>query len=522
MKIIGTTFTKGYKPAIFHNSPIHSFFENLQAVLRSIDKTGGLDHLFAKPYFEGGDLSQASEIKWMSELSGEPSSFSQLPKPTQKVVGEALARSLEGIREYGRSFEDSSGLEKQYADFLKAISISPEMQHVIVINEKIPVLVHWGFIREETNPNLALFVGWTDMIAQLKPKSPDAEKKPAIQGETNPVNEKKNAAQPEPEKKAPTSEQTPKESLEKQPPSKEKVPPIQPEPTPVKKRSSTKKYGWVKWLAILLAIIIVLLLLLRKLRPPPLVIPSNKQPSQPSLTGGNSSGQPPSSLVGAGGGGSGGGGGGSGSGGAGSAGSAGSGAGGSGSGSGGSGSNSGAGAGNGGASGGQQGGFPSAQPSNGVGGGNASSPNSVAPSSNASQSAQTPKHPKVPIKKTTQPKVSNPNQNHQTKKPPVPKTPPAQPLLISLEVVGTKDQTLISSPPDPGTQWKLVPDKGGAFDPALAYFLNSGQRNQARGPKVTLHLIPASKEYSVKVVAKGTTGIQTTYHFKVKSGKSEP
>lgn len=220
MGIIGTTSVKGYKPAIFRNQPVHQFYAHLQAVMHAMDSSCANEHLFARPFPEGGDIASACEIQWFSELPGDPQPLSSLPEAAQKEIASKLLQTMQMMKKYADDRTNKSGTERDYADFLKTVAVHPSIDRVFVLDNR-PVIVHWGLLDENvTNDDGKVFCGWSEFVDLIKNRAAHA---PARQ-------------------------------------------PSQPEKAfvdPVKQaeKSSDSSYEWVKWLAVILAIIILLLLL---------------------------------------------------------------------------------------------------------------------------------------------------------------------------------------------------------------------------------------------------------------------
>jgi chemotaxis protein histidine kinase CheA len=296
MGMIAKTLTKGFRTCYFRNQPVHQFYGHLQAVLKDIDPSGEMSHLFARP-----EQTSASdqEIEWSSELSGKPLSFRKLSPADQEATASLLADYIEKIRQYAEAKQNKSGIEKDYADYLKAVAMSPDLDQVFVINKK-PVLVHWGFFCDsEKHPGQGIYAGWDEFIAQIKRKAPP-EEPPAKQettsskSEPQPAKAQKQAEDSNKEQaeaaaavfaQAP-AKQEPKQEAEqkaaaktdKEPEKASKEPEAKPVPAkkpdrkpPVKSKQVIADgfgdYTWVKWLAIILAIIMLLLLLLRFMAP---------------------------------------------------------------------------------------------------------------------------------------------------------------------------------------------------------------------------------------------------------------
>lgn len=475
MGIICSSLTKGFKPTIFRNQPVHQFYGNLQAVLKDIDATSDFEHLFAKPFFEGTDTTSAQEIKWMSDLPGTPVCFTQLPPEEQKQIAGKLLQALEKIKAHSESRIDKSGIEKDYATFLRAIAVSPDMAMIFSMNGS-PVVVHWGLVKEgSTDPNSAIFSGWEEFVTQIRQKAPDAVE---------------NKSGPTPPSPAPSE------------PGKDPFPADQAKPAPVDNSvSDPSKYEWVKWLALILAIIIILLLL------------RSCSPALPQTSGGKPGGGGGAMQAGGGGqpsglSGSPGGGGGLPAGG---------------------GSPSPA-------AGGDQkaGGEGQQQASEGSSGGSGSCAggpgSSQPPTSNPQVPPKTaqgkpptePKSPAVkePAKEPAGQKEPDPKPKPTPAPPkptPVPLKPapvPPEPTAVLFEVTERRVQPLSTEPPDAKTVWKIVDLSG---NPNLAYLGDIPKTNKMQGERVNVTIIPDPKKpYQFKVVALNAKGRkQATFIFKV-------
>ncbi len=289
MGMIAKTLTKGFRTSFFRNQPVHQFYGHLQAVLKDIDPSGQMNSLFARPETSA---SNSGEIEWSTELSGDPISFKDLPAAKQQEVAGLLSTYIEKIRAYADAKQGKTGIEKDYAEYLKAVAMSPDLNQVFVVNNR-PVLVHWGFVCDSGNhPGQGIYAGWDEFIAQVQRKAekkPEPAPKPVAEKQSAPSAEQAAAAAavfaaPPPEEKPAekTNEKTAEKKEEKVVDKKtEEKPAPQPEKKPEK--TAPKKddpnqekpllalglgaYRWVKWLAIVLAIIILLLLLLKILVP---------------------------------------------------------------------------------------------------------------------------------------------------------------------------------------------------------------------------------------------------------------
>jgi|GEM_PF-6057960 len=460
MGIIATTFTKGYKPAVFKNQTVHQFYGNLQAVLREIDPSGKIQTLFAKPFFDGANIAGAGEVKWVTDLDGEPIKFVKLPPDKQKEIAERLAQYMNRLMEYSESRKSKTGIEKEYADYLRSMAVQPDLEMIFVVEDS-PVIIHWGFIKEgKVDPSKAVFAGWEDFLTEIRlnkpaPQQPAAPPKkeevippPPPPSPTSPAPVHQAQAQPQTQAQSQPRPQSPTQVKETKSPA----------PTTVNKPPSENKYAWVKWLAVILGILILLLLLFRYL------FASPNSPFSPFM-----SGFPMSSF---GGGGSGGGSGGGGKGGGGG---------------GGEGNllnglNSLLGGGNGGK--GWPGGGSKGGGGNFPGGGGQGQPGE-----------------KIPDEKGSLP-GDKPSGDTDGK------------FSISVQVDGNKDQALVSKPLDPNTSWKLYDSDGKPLDSPNAFFLNQQQKNSAVGDRIVLRLNQNSaKPYEVQVVAENSQKEKIKYHF---------
>ncbi len=284
MGIIARTLTKGFRTSFFRNQPVHQFYGHLQAVLREIAPGGELDNFFARPENVVDGQAQPGEIEWSTALEGEKTMFKDLPPERQQAVADQIGRALDRIRKYAEDKQSRTGKEKDYAEYLKSVAVSPDMNQIFIVKNQ-PVLVHWGFINEDGNhPGKGIYAGWDDFITEIQRK---AGKKTAEQPQSQPV-----VLPPEP---PPYPESQPVKEPEKTAaaaavataaaPAKADEPakpPVtkKPEPPPAAEEKEKRMlacglgaYRWVKWLAIILAIIILLLLLLRFVPPPQSAFP---------------------------------------------------------------------------------------------------------------------------------------------------------------------------------------------------------------------------------------------------------
>lgn len=296
MGIIAKTITRGFRTSFFRNQPVHQFYGHLQAVMKDIDASGQMGSLFARPETSA---SNTGEIEWSTELPGDAISFKDLTPEKQQEIAGSLSSSLERIRKYAQSKQDKTGIEKDYADYLKAVAMSPDLNQVFVVNNR-PILVHWGFVCDSgDHPGQGIYAGWDEFIAQVQRKaakepepempkrqahnsndqaaaaaavfaasSAEAQTEPApaeaeAEKSTAKISEKKDQNEIKPVAAAKESEKAPEKKPEKKPVNKDQ------DPNREKPLMALGLgiYKWIKWLAIVLAIIILLLLLLPKRNP---------------------------------------------------------------------------------------------------------------------------------------------------------------------------------------------------------------------------------------------------------------
>ncbi len=249
MKMLGETTTKGYKPTVYKNQPVHSFYDNLLAVLKVVDPTTTHPDLFAKPNY-GGNFAQAIKIQWMTGVKGNTARLTSLEPERQSVASQKLIDVMFKIRDYSEKNSQKSGREKEYADFLKAIAVSSEVSYVLVDDDNNPILIHWGFVKEgEADPNAA-FLGWQHLVDELKVKVAE----PLTSAIVQPT---------EPQKPVETSPFSGKTAV---------VTPI-----------VVKESNWWKWLLFFLLILLLLLLLLRSCSQAPTLVPVAPDSGRTSL-----------------------------------------------------------------------------------------------------------------------------------------------------------------------------------------------------------------------------------------------
>lgn len=285
MGIIARTLTKGFRTSFFRNQPVHQFYGHLQAVLREIAPGGELDNFFARPENVVDGQAQPGEIEWTTALEGEKTMFKDLPTERQQAVADQIGRSLERIRKYAEEKQSRTGKEKDYAEYLKSVAVSPDMNQIFIVKNQ-PVLVHWGFINEDGNhPGKGIYAGWDDFIAEIQRKAgkkaadqPQPQPQPVVLPPEPPPYPEQPVK--EPEKTAATAAAataaTPVKATEPAKTPAAKAPEAVPTAEEKEKRMlacGLGAYRWVKWLAIILAIIILLLLLLRFVPPPQSAFP---------------------------------------------------------------------------------------------------------------------------------------------------------------------------------------------------------------------------------------------------------
>jgi chemotaxis protein histidine kinase CheA len=278
-------------------------------------------------------------MEWSTELEGNITSFNKLDPDQQQEVASTLSANLEKIRAYAEANQNKSGIEKDYAQYLKAVAMSPDLNQIFVINKQ-PVLVHWGLICEsDQHPGQGMYAGWDEFVSQIQKK---AKAEPASEADSaatkpqqastpaKPVKDKKSETENRPDQAEAAAEvfaRPPEEKKTEQ--EKEAEPEKEPEPESEgnKPKEAEKKseeqnkeeeeteaeqeeeavdeeqeilacglgrFRWVKWLAILLAIIILLLLILR------LLPPSNRRGGMPGGGMGSGMGMPGGGAGGAG------------------------------------------------------------------------------------------------------------------------------------------------------------------------------------------------------------------------------
>lgn len=245
MGMLGTTKTRGWKPTVFRNQPVHEFYSHLQALLREIAPDNSLNNLFARPFSTAQHISGAEEVSWMSDVTGEVRAFPDLSPQEQSEIGSKLAMALERVRGYSLANRASTGLAKDYANFLQSVAVSPDLRNVLVLNGE-PIIIHWGFVQEGSiDPRMAEFAGWQDFLTQVKAPTPAPAPAYAPIPPAPPVAKPETKAQPA----SPSAPVKPAEQAKPKPAKPEE--PLREPPD----------YQWVKWLALILAIIILLLLI---------------------------------------------------------------------------------------------------------------------------------------------------------------------------------------------------------------------------------------------------------------------
>ena len=250
------------------------FYGHLQAVLREIAPDGELDHLFARPEFTADGQAIPDEIEWSTALEGETVMFKNLSPEKQSEIAGQLGRGFERIKQYAENKHQRSGKERDYAEYLKSVAVSPDLNQVFMVQGR-PVLVQWGFVSEDgSHPGQGIYAGWDDFIAEIHRKAgkKTVEEPQRIVLPPEPPPEPERLAEKEAVKTAAAT------VVAEAAPLKAGESPRKPEPSkavPVVEEKEKRilpcgmgRYIWVKWLAILLAIIILLLLLLRFLPSP--------------------------------------------------------------------------------------------------------------------------------------------------------------------------------------------------------------------------------------------------------------
>ncbi|HNX75789.1 MAG TPA: hypothetical protein PLM07_09770 [Candidatus Rifleibacterium sp.] len=279
MGIIARTLTRGFRTSFFRNQPVHQFYGHLQAVLREIAPGGELDNFFARPENVVDGQAQPGEIEWATALDGEKTMFKDLPAERQQAVADQIGRSLDRIRKYAEEKQSRTGKEKDYAEYLKSVAVSPDMNQIFILKNQ-PVLVHWGFINEDGNhPGKGIYAGWDDFIAEIQRKAgkktadqPQLQPQPVVLPPEPPPYPEQPVKEPEKiaAAAAVATAAAPAKAAEPAKPPAAKKSEAPPAAEAKEKRMlacGLGAYRWVKWLAIILAIIILLLLLLRFVPP---------------------------------------------------------------------------------------------------------------------------------------------------------------------------------------------------------------------------------------------------------------
>ncbi|MBF0499675.1 MAG: hypothetical protein HQM09_06055 [Candidatus Riflebacteria bacterium] len=188
MNIVGATSTLGFKPVMFRNQPVHAYYDNLMALMKRINPDGGFDHLFARPMIKG-DPDYVHEVKWCVDCSGDIGAFNDLSTDQMALIGLSLVDSLEKLRAFHATSVSATHREREYAEFLENLTLQIDLSNVYVIDRRIPVLTHWGFVREDEIVANAYFSGWEKLIFDIKQKAHFDTVRPHIPGSTGPLPE---------------------------------------------------------------------------------------------------------------------------------------------------------------------------------------------------------------------------------------------------------------------------------------------------------------------------------------------
>ncbi|MGM0600850.1 MAG: hypothetical protein ACQETH_13650, partial [Candidatus Rifleibacteriota bacterium] len=198
MALLAKTRTKGFRTCYFRNQPVHKFYGHLQAVLKAIDPSGSMNQMFARPESVSDADGSDTEMEWSTELEGKITSFNKLDAEQQKQVASTLSANLEKIRAYAEANQNKGGIEKDYAQYLKAVAMSPDLNQIFVINNQ-PVLVHWGLICEsDQHPGQGMYAGWDEFVSQIQKK---AKAEPATEPPSAPPTQEITRPSPEKEQK---------------------------------------------------------------------------------------------------------------------------------------------------------------------------------------------------------------------------------------------------------------------------------------------------------------------------------
>mgnify|MGYP000932435600 CR=1 FL=1 len=165
MKVVIETSMRGHKAAIFQNQPVHEFHNNLQAVLKEVFPEKQLQNLFAKPFSEGARIAEASKLQWLVNSSDKPVSLLSAPEETKISAAKCLQEALANLKTYSEQRAGASGTQKQYANFLSSIPLSPSLDNVFVVDE-MPVIVFWGFAPDTSYSSK--FMGWDQLNQNLE------------------------------------------------------------------------------------------------------------------------------------------------------------------------------------------------------------------------------------------------------------------------------------------------------------------------------------------------------------------
>lgn len=239
MKVVVETSMRGHKAAIFQNQPVHDFHNNLQAVLKEVFPDSQLQNLFAKPFSEGAKIAEASKLQWLVNSSDKPVSLLSAPEETKISAAKYLQEALANLRTYSEQRSGASGTQKQYANFLASIPLSPSLENIFVV-DAMPVIVFWGFAPDASYSSK--FKGWEQLSQNLELLLTNQLPPPAV---LPPV------AIPEPESAQPEQNSAATET-------------INGSQKPNKKESG----GCAKKIVLLLLILLLLLLLFKSCQPP--------------------------------------------------------------------------------------------------------------------------------------------------------------------------------------------------------------------------------------------------------------
>ena len=157
IKIVIKTKIQGLKFCIFRNQIVHSFYNHLQAVIRSIDLNGFNNVIFAEPLIDSIN-SNSTEMDWTFHGCDKAIHYSQASKVQQDKIEKAILEIYSKIESYISENLKKTGKNRDYAQFLSIVGKPPKSNQIWIVNNK-PVIVLWGFVDEHNlidNPKIYL------------------------------------------------------------------------------------------------------------------------------------------------------------------------------------------------------------------------------------------------------------------------------------------------------------------------------------------------------------------------------